>query len=172
MEVLILDMTHGGAILAERFVKRGDDVTCVDVYHIATQELIDDTKAKGVKVFGQVPKDDYDVLVAPMHCPEQVFIGEATFKERMSFSRAVNLFVEKKTFRIEVTGVKGKTSTCYILSHILSTAGKKIYLHSSRGDGPWKDGHKVECLKSIAPVSILTHPDEGYDCIISEVSLG
>ena len=172
MKVLILDMTHGGAILAERFVQRGDDVTCVDVYHIATQELIDDTKAKGVKVFGQVPKDDYDVLVAPMHCPEQVFIGEATFRERMSFSRAVNLFVEKKTFRIEVTGVKGKTSTCYILSHILSTAGKKIYLHSSRGDGPWKDGHKVECLKSIAPVSILTLPDEGYDCIISEVSLG
>ena len=97
MKVLILDMTHGGAILAERFVKRGDDVTCVDVYHIATQELKDDTVAKGVKVFDQVPKDDYDVLVAPMHCPEQVFIGEATFKERMSFSRAVNLFVDKKT---------------------------------------------------------------------------
>ena len=172
MKVLILDMTHGGAILAERFVKRGDDVTCVDVYHIATQELKDDTEAKGVKVHDQVPKDDYDVLVAPMHCPEQMFIGEATFKERMSFSRAVNLFVDRKTFRIEVTGVKGKTSTCYILAHILSTAGKKVYLHSSRGDGPWKNGHDIECLKSIAPVSILTLPDEGYDCIISEVSLG
>ena len=172
MKVLILDMTHGGAILAERFVKRGDAVTCVDVYHIATDELKKETQSKGVGVFDQVPKDDYDVLVAPMHCPEQMFIGEATFKERMSFSRAVNLFIDKRTFRIEVTGVKGKTSTCYILAHILSGTGKKVYLHSSRGDGPWKDGHEIECLKSIAPVSILTLPDDGYDYIISEVSLG
>ena len=172
MKVLIMDMTHGGAILAERFVKRGDEVTCVDVYHIATPEFKEETRKKGVGVFDQVPKDDYDVLVAPMHCPEQMFIGEATFKERMSFSRAVNLFVDKKTFRIEVTGVKGKTSTCYILAHVLSKAGKKLFLHSSRGQGPWENGHRIECLKSIAPVSILELPDEGYDCIICEVSLG
>ena len=172
MKVLILDMTHGGAILAERFVKRGDEVTCADVYHIATDELKKETQAKGAGVFDQVPEDDYDLLVAPMHCPEQMFIGEATFRERMSFSRAVNLFVDRRSFRIEVTGVKGKTSTCYILAHILSAAGKKVYLHSSRGDGPWKNGHEIQCLRSIAPVSILDLPDEGYDCIISEVSLG
>ena len=84
----------------------------------------------------------------------------------------MNLFIDKKTFRIEVTGVKGKTSTCYILSHILSGSGKKVFLHSSRGQGPWENGHQIQCLKSIAPVSLVELPDEGYDCIVAEVSLG
>ena len=171
MKVLILDMTHGGAILAERFLKRGDEVTCVDVYHIGTKELKDSVRAMGARVEDTVPQEEYDLHVAPMHCPDS-FLGEAKCKERMSFSKAVNLFIDKKTFRIEVTGVKGKTSTCYILSHILSGSGKKVFLHSSRGQGPWENGHKIQCLKSIAPVSLVELPDEGYDCIIAEVSLG
>ena len=172
MKILIMDMTHGGAILAGRFIGRGDEVTCVDVYGIATEEMMKETAAKGVRVSKEVPQEDYDVLVAPMHCPEDRFLGKATFKERMSFSRAVNMFVDKRTFRIEVTGVKGKTSTCYLLAHILSGCGKRVFLHSSRGQGPWKDGHQITCLRSIAPTSILELPDEGYDVVISEVSLG
>ena len=171
MKVLILDMTHGGAVLAERFLKRGDEVTCVDVYHIGTKELKDSVRAMGARVEETVPQEEYDLHVAPMHCPDS-FLGGAKCKERMSFSKAVNLFIDKKTFRIEVTGVKGKTSTCYILSHILSGSGKKVFLHSSRGQGPWENGHKIQCLKSIAPVSLVELPDEGYDCIIAEVSLG
>ena len=50
MKVLILDMTHGGAVLAERFLKRGDEVTCVDVYHIGTKELKDSVRAMGARV--------------------------------------------------------------------------------------------------------------------------
>lgn len=172
MKILILDMTHGGAILAERFAKRGDDVTCVDVYKIATENMKKDTAAKGVRVSTEVPQEDYDLLVAPMHCPEDRFLGSATFHERISFSRAVNMFIDKRTFRIEVTGVKGKTSTCYLLAHILSACGRKVFLHSSRGQGPWENGHRIDALRSIAPVSILDLPDEGYDAIISEVSLG
>ena len=171
MKVLILDMTHGGAILAKRFIDRGDDVTCVDVYRIGTQELKDSVRAMGARVEDTVPQEEYDLHVAPMHCPDS-FLGEAKCKERLSFSRAVNMFIDKKTFRIEITGVKGKTSTCYILSHILSKSGMKVFLHSSRGQGPWTIGHQIECLKSIAPTSLLELPDEGYDCIISEVSLG
>ena len=171
MKVLILDMTHGGAILAERFLKRGDEVTCVDVYHIGTKELKDSVRAMGARVEETVPQENYDLHVAPMHCPDS-FLGDAKCKERMSFSKAVNLFIDKKTFRIEVTGVKGKTSTCYILSHILSGSGKKVFLHSSRGQGPWENGHQIQCLKSIAPVSLVELPDEGYDCIVAEVSLG
>ena len=171
MKVLLLDMTHGGAILAERFVKRGDDVTCVDVYHIGTPEMKEKVRSMGVRVEETVPQEEYDLHVAPMHCPDS-FLGNAKCKERMSFSRAVNMFIDKKTFRIEITGVKGKTSTCYILSHILSKSGKRVFLHSSRGQGPWNNGHQIECLKSIAPTSLLELPDEGYDVIVSEVSLG
>ena len=171
MKVLILDMTHGGAILAKRFIDRGDDVTCVDVYRIGTQELKDSVRALGARVEDTVPQEEYDLHVAPMHCPD-FFLGEAKCKERISFSRAVNMFIDKRTFRIEVTGVKGKTSTCYILAHILAGSGMKVFLHSSRGEGPWIGGHQIKDLKSINPVTLLELPDEGYDVVISEVSLG
>lgn len=169
---MILDMTHGGAILAERFLDRGDDVTCVDVYRIASDEVKTDLETAGARVDVAVPQESYDLLVSPMHCPDS-FLGSATYSEWMSFSRAVNLFVKDGIFRIEVTGVKGKTSTCYMLAHILDIAGRKVFLHSSRGQGPWIEGrHRIDALKSIAPTSILELPAEGYDCIISEVSLG
>lgn len=48
----------------------------------------------------------------------------------------------------------------------------KVFLHTSRGQGPWKDGkHDITKNMSIAPTSLLRLPD-GYDCIIAEVSLG
>lgn len=172
MKVLILDLTHGGAILTKRFAERGDDVTCVDVYHIGTDEMKNDLRSIGARVEEAVPPETYDLMVAPMHCPDHMFLGDAVCRERMSFSRAVNMFIDRKTFRIEITGVKGKTSTCYILAHILSKSGKKIFLHTSRGQGPWTDGHNIECLRSIAPTSLLELPDDGYDCVIAEVSLG
>ncbi|MCQ2052870.1 MAG: coenzyme F430 synthase [archaeon] len=172
MKVLIMDMTHGGAILAERFIERGDKVTCVDVYRIAKNDLKDRLKNIGVRITETVPQENYDISVAPMHCPD-AFLGEAKVNDYMSFSRAVNLFCKKGIYRIEVTGVKGKTSTCYILAHILQKCGKKVFLHTSRGDGPWtENGHIIESQRSIAPTSILELPDSGYDITICEVSLG
>jgi len=93
--------------------------------------------------------------------------------KKMTFSQAVKELIHDGIFRIEVTGVKGKTSSCYVLAHILSRAGKKVFLHTSRGQGPWSDGeHVIERKMSIAPTSLLKLPEKGYDCIIAEVSLG
>ena len=63
MKVLILDMTHGGAVLAKRFIERGDDVTIVDVYRIGTQELKDSVRAMGARVEDTVPQEEYDLHV-------------------------------------------------------------------------------------------------------------
>lgn len=171
--VIIMDMVHGGDIIAERLLGLGYKVTCADVYNIASQILKDNLISKGATVSVQVPRADYDLLISPAHCPDE-FMGGSTYKERMTFNGAVNRLVSGNVpFRIEVTGVKGKTSTCYLIAHILDSCGKKVYLHTSRGDGPYSNGaHSIECLKSIAPTSILTLPQEGYDIIVSEVSLG
>lgn len=172
MKVLIMDMTHGGAILAEKFIERGDEVTCVDVYRIAKNDLKDRLKNIGIRVTETVPQESYDISVSPMHCPD-TFLGEAKVKNSMSFSQAVNLFCKKGIYRIEITGVKGKTSTCYVLAHILQKCGKKIFLHTSKGDGPWtENGHEIKSQMSIAPTSVLELPDNGYDVTICEVSLG
>jgi UDP-N-acetylmuramyl pentapeptide synthase len=114
----------------------------------------------------------YDLLVSPVHCPDS-FLGDASFCERMTFHEAVSLFIGATPFRIEVTGVKGKTSLCYLLAHILSLCGRKVFLHTSRGQGPYHDGkHDITDLRSIAPTSLLALPEGDYDTIIAEVSLG
>ncbi|MGN1045333.1 MAG: coenzyme F430 synthase [Candidatus Methanomethylophilaceae archaeon] len=171
-KVLIMDMVHGGDIIARRLLPLGYDVTCADVYGIAKQQLKDELTGLGARVSGPVPKDDYDLVISPAHCPD-TFLEGSVFKERMTFSAAVGRLVGKGPFRIEVTGVKGKTSTCYLIAHILDACGRKVYLHTSRGDGPYVGGtHYVEELRSIAPTSILVLPDTDYDVVISEVSLG
>jgi len=172
MHVLILDLTHGGDILAEAFLNDGHNVTCVDVYSIATAEAMDALRKKGAEVSSAVPLNDYDMLVSPAHCPDH-FLNGSTYKERMTFSRAVNLLLNDKRFRIEVTGVKGKTSCCYLLAHILSISGKSVFLHTSRGRGPWENrAHNIMGQMSIAPTSLMKLPLEEYDAMIQEVSLG
>ena len=172
MHVLILDLTHGGDILTEEFLKKEYTVTCVDVYRIATRESMEALRKKGAEVCHEVPVGNYDLLVSPAHCPDS-FLNTATFEKRMTFSQAVNMFIDDKRFRIEVTGVKGKTSFCYLLAHILCIAGKSVFLHTSRGRGPWKNGvHEITENMSIAPTSLLRLPSDDYDIMIEEVSLG
>jgi len=173
MKVLLLDMTHGGQVLAPLFKAEGNDVTVCDVYKIAPQEMLDSLKGVGVEVcVGKPTPGHYDLVSMPCHCPD-VFLEDCTYSERIWYSQAVNRFMNDKRFRIEVTGVKGKTSTCYLISHILANAGKKVYLRSSRGSGPFtKDGHRIDELKSIAPPYLLDLPEGDYDVMVCEVSLG
>jgi UDP-N-acetylmuramyl pentapeptide synthase len=172
MKVLILDLTHGGDILAEEYLERGSDVTCVDIYRNCAEDRKKELLSRGAKVTETAPAGAYRLLVAPAHCPDS-FIGEATFEERKTFSQAVSGFISDKRFRIEVTGVKGKTSTCYLLAHIISCAGKSVFLHTSRGQGPVIGGkHEIEKQMSIAPTSLLRLPSGDFDVMIAEVSLG
>ncbi len=173
MKVLLLDMTHGGQILAPLFKKEGYEVTVCDVYRIASQEMLESLKGMGAEVcVGNPPPGHYDLVSMPCHCPD-VFLEGCTYDSRIWYSQAVNRFMDDRRFRIEVTGVKGKTSTCYLISHILAYAGKKVYLRSSRGSGPFtKEGLDLKELKSIAPPYLLDLPDGDYDVMVCEVSLG
>lgn len=172
MKVLVLDMTHGGDRIARRFLAEGDDVTCVDVYRNCPADRKQELADLQVRVAEQTPAGDYDLAVLPAHCPRS-FIGDANVSETITFSQAVNRFIEDTRFRIEVTGVKGKTSTCYLISKILHDAGRSVLLHSSRGEGPWTDdGHRIDRKVSIAPPYLMTLPAGPFDVIVSEVSLG
>ena len=173
MKALLLDMTHGGQVLAPYFKKDGYDVTVADVYRIAPQEMLDDLKAQGIRVFvGKPDPDHYDIVSMPCHCPD-VFLEGCTYGRREWYSQSVSRYITDKRFRIEVTGVKGKTSTCYLIAHLLAHAGKRVYLRSSRGSGPYtEEGHDIRELKSIAPPYLLQLPEGDYDTMVCEVSLG
>ena len=173
MKALLLDMTHGGQVLAPYFKNEGYDVTVADVYKIAPQSMLDDLKSKGIKVFvGKPDPGHFDIVSMPCHCPD-IFLEGCTYDKREWYSQSVSRYITDKRFRIEVTGVKGKTSTCYLIAHLLANAGKRVYLRSSRGSGPYTvKGHDIQELKSIAPPYLLELPPEDYDIMICEVSLG
>ncbi|MBO7409907.1 MAG: coenzyme F430 synthase, partial [Candidatus Methanomethylophilaceae archaeon] len=137
-----MDMTHGGQVLAPYFKKEGYDVTVADVYRIAPQSMLDDLKEQGIKVFvGKPEPGHYDMVSMPCHCPD-IFLEGCTYDKREWYSQSVSRYITDGRFRIEVTGVKGKTSTCYLIAHLLAHAGKKVYLRSSRGSGPYTvEGH-------------------------------
>ncbi|AIZ56684.1 Mur ligase middle domain protein [Candidatus Methanoplasma termitum] len=170
MNILILDIVHGGEILAQEYSKRGCSVDCVDVYGKAKEDIMSDLREYGISVHDKMPKGHFDLLLMPVHCPD-MFLNDVTYDERRTFHEAVGGFIDGGS-RIEVTGVKGKTSCCYLLAHILSIDGRSIFLHTSRGQGEWKGGtHTIEKRVSIAPTSLLKLP-KGHDAVIAEVSLG
>ena len=174
MKVLILDTVHGGKIVAEEYLKRGCEVTAVDVYKVTPRDVLGGMVRRGIRVPDAVPEEDFDLCVRPIHCPD-AFIGGARCAKVISVSDAVNELFDPydRRFRVEVTGVKGKTSTCFILAHVLDAAGKRVYLHSSRGMGPYANGeHVITDIQSIAPATLLALPRTEYDVLVCEVSLG
>lgn len=172
MKVLVLDTVHGAANICEGYLAKGYDVTAVDVYHVTPREELDRLAGEGVRILPDPPAEHFDMVTMPCHCPVS-FMGAATADRKVCYSESVKELIHDDRFRIEVTGVKGKTSTCYLLAHILSSCGKRVFLHSSRGQGEFYGGeHHITALKSIAPPSLLSIPEGDYDAIICEVSLG
>lgn len=172
MKILLLDTVHGGGVLADRYPKTDDEVTCVDVYKVTPEEELERLRDKGFSVYDEVPEGVYDLVLMPIHCPDG-FLDGVRFKERKFFSQAVNEIVDDDRFRIEVTGVKGKTGFCGLLTHILTTSGRNVFMHTSKGRGTWHDGKMVtEERASIAPPMILTLPKSDHDVVVCEVSLG
>lgn len=172
MKILLLDTIHGGGVLADRYPKEDDSVTCVDVYKVTPEEELQRLRDKGYSVHREVPPGEYDLVLMPVHCPDS-FLEGVTYGDRKFFSQAVGELLGNDRFRIEVTGVKGKTGFCGLLAHVLTAAGNKILLHSSKGRGFWENGRlSDEEMVSIAPPHMLTVPTDGYDILICEVSLG
>lgn len=173
--VLVLDLTHGGEVLAKEYARRGYKVTAVDIYHTASQDLKDSLADAGIEVLAEAPDRTFNLGIVPIHCPDS-FIKGANLQTRLTSHEAVGTLASFKYPTVEITGVWGKTSACHILAHILVACGKKVLLHTSRGRGLFSpDGTTVLKDKvSIAPPSVLdaSLSDIDADIGIFEVSIG
>ena len=170
--ILILDAIHGGAVLAQRMAALGHSVTCADVYGKASGETMRSISEAGASAAAVVPRRHFDLVMMPVHCPD-AFLEGVTWDERITFHEAVGRLIDDGRFRIEVTGVKGKTGTCGVIAHVLHRSGMSVMLHTSRAYGPWENGgHREDGRMSIAPTSLLRLPEGKYDVIVCEVSLG
>lgn len=161
MNILIIDMTHGGALIASEFSKIDHcNVFAYDIYNTLQEEKKASLIEKGVefvdgdfldKIKGiNTNSNDDLVIIAPIHCNLKSRID-------MTHHEAVKILLEDKINVpiIEITGVKGKTSVVWMLREIFKDQNPLIL--SSLGVEVIEKG-KSTILKrdiSITPASIL-----------------
>jgi UDP-N-acetylmuramyl pentapeptide synthase len=184
-KIAVLDLTHGGAVIARKLTKIAGSVTGIDVYTTLTPESLNELENEGIKTSTE-PLDplDFDLIIAPVHLdPGYPMLAGASIQKIpvISHHQAVGQILStydltNKTL-IELTGTKAKTSTAILLADILS-AKKKVISHTSRGLEDRSTGRIMKKGLSITPASILTALDAvndagiEFDVFISEVSIG
>jgi UDP-N-acetylmuramyl pentapeptide synthase len=186
MRVLVVDMTHGGTVIASEFLKLPDHkVFAWDVYSTIDSHIQEDLEDKGLNFIeakdiatlnSEIMKLDDLVLDPPLIVAPVHYNMES--KSHITHHEAVQLLLKDKikTPIIEVTGVKGKTSVVWMLKEIFKDSNPLV-LSSLGVEVVENDKWKV--LKqniSITPASIIEawNIAEGHEigiCIF-ETSLG
>jgi len=177
MNVLIIDMTHGGTVIASEFLNHDHfNVFAMDIYKTVSEKKKKHMAQKGIKFVqkefleGENIEDDL-LIVSPIHC-------KLNARKHLTHHEAVELLMKDKIKvpLIEITGVKGKTSVSWMLKEIFTSNDPLIL--SSLGIEVIKNKN-AQILKddiSITPASIITAWKLGEDfkpgiCIF-ETSLG
>lgn len=183
--VAVLDLTHGGIVIAKKLKGTASSVTGIDVYRTLSPETLAGLENDGItSAQVSLKAGDFDVLISPVHLdPNYPMLVDAANNNIpvISHHAAVgeilsNYNLTDKTI-IEITGTKAKTSTSILLASILSRE-KKVVTHTSRGLENWSTGTFIKKGLSITPASILTALDAlsaagiRPEVLIFEISLG
>jgi UDP-N-acetylmuramyl pentapeptide synthase len=183
--VAVLDLTHGGAVIARKLKDIVSEIAAVDVYKTLSAGELDALENCGIKT-SREPLDaaDFDIIVAPVHLDSNYpMLKDASTNNIpvLSHHAAVGQILSgynlKNKTLVEITGTKAKTSTAILLAQILS-GEKKVVSHTSRGIEDWSAGKIIKKGLSITPASVLSALDAveeariGFDVLISEISLG
>lgn len=152
-KILVVDMTHGGVLIASKLAEKYDDeVWAWDIYHTLNSDDKSHLKDKNVELVDDdfLENNEDFMVVAPVHCPLDVPV-------HMTHHQAVCMLLEDEINVpvIEITGVKGKTSTVAILKEIYRQQNPLIL--SSLGVEAVENDKTTFLLKdiSITPASIL-----------------
>lgn len=191
MNAFIIDLTHGGVKISIELAKlnkyktiysydlyntlKEEDKNLLEVYNIKLIKNLDELKSKIQE------SEDYkkstnskNIIINPIHSP--LNLNELLNENKESFEilthhEGVKLILENWKLEcekqdvkcIELTGVKGKTSTTYILKEIFQAAEKNMLLLSSLGSHLIKELGTTKKFRdlilekniSITPASIL-----------------
>ncbi len=173
MKVLVLDLTHGGDVIAMEYLKRGCSVTAVDIYRTSAP-IATGIGQHGVRCLDSSPDEDFDLAVIPIHAPKR-FLGGARPSRTITHHEAVGELARFSVPTVEVTGVRGKTGTVQVLSHLLRGEYSKVLSLSSSGLRMLGDEDVLVQEKvSITPATLLRLSMEQHDHEIGvfEISLG
>lgn len=172
MNVLVVDLTHGGVKISVSLAKRGENVLAYDLY--STLKPVD---AKMLDVYGVKVIEledlcnytgDIDVIY-PIHMPLD-FDDIKKHNPELNYTFRTHHEAVSDLLRgwgedipkVEVTGVKGKTSAVFMLKEILSDRNPLIL--SSLGAMLFEGDRKYILKKniSIAPANIRETVDLAY----------
>ncbi|MDO5848270.1 MAG: coenzyme F430 synthase [Methanobrevibacter sp.] len=175
MDCLIIDATHGGVKLAAEFSKldKYENIYLYDIYNTLNEEEITKLTLKEVKIrkLEEIESDEL-IVVYPIHLPlsknEIIEKIECTELDFITHHEAVKLLLKDffkkypKIPKIEITGVKGKTSSVFMLKEILKDLHPLIL--SSLGIIQVRDNHEIRLKKnvSITPANIKEAVDLAY----------
>lgn len=175
MDVLVIDGTHGGVKLASEFSKidEYENIYLYDIYNTLTD--IDRTRLgiKNVKIVELSEVNSKDILiVSPIHLPltDDEIASKINSKNPkfITHHEGVKILLESffrnypKILTLEVTGVKGKTSSVFMLKEILKDTHPLIL--SSLGIIQSREYHDIILKKdvSITPANIKEAVDLAY----------
>lgn len=188
-KIAVLDLTHGGIPISIKLAELGAEVSAVDVYNTVGPGTLSELEARyGIRTSKEpLPVGAFDLLASPVHLdPAYPMLSEARKirKPVLSHHRLVGIILEKDPRlagirKVEITGVKAKTSTASLLADMLSRKSS-VVLHTSRGLEAWRGGMPSEIRKglSITPGSILSAVDRTFEAglnpeyFIFEISIG
>lgn len=180
MDVLVMDATHGGVKLSIEFAKlpKYDKIYLHDIYRTLTKRQQEELDSKNVNIVDLSEIESEDLLViSPIHLPlSNKEIANRITSKRICFithHEGVKILLEpllkEDVLKIEVTGVKGKTSSVFMLKEILKD--KNPLTLSSLGIIQTREGHDILLKKdvSITPANMketvdLAHRVDNPSC--------
>ena len=172
MHYLVIDLTHGGVKIAISLAKKGKLVHAYDIYN--TLKPLD-REMMGIYDIDIINLEDLSNLkgditvISPIHCPlSEDEITEYNSDLNYTFlthHQAIGEILKdwgEDILKIEVTGVKGKTSCVFMLKEILIDENPLIL--SSLGARLYEDNNEFVLKKdiSITPANIKETIDLAY----------
>ncbi|WP_319578163.1 coenzyme F430 synthase [uncultured Methanospirillum sp.] len=174
MQILILDIIHGGIILGDALKGMGHTVDLVDVYR-------GDLSHPGSITCETAMSRRYDLLIHPVHLDPSYPVLRGLSCPAITHHEAVRWILgsgretrptghEKTGISIEITGARGKTTTATALASLMDGYG---ILHTSRGIFRYPEEEKITRM-SITPASLISVHAllSDTDWCITEISLG
>ncbi len=180
--VAVLDLTHGGTVIAKKLKKIVREVTAIDVYKTLSMGELEALESEGIRTSTDALNAvDFDLIIAPVHLDTNYPMLVDAVKNNipvLSHHAAVGELLSRHKLNdkilVEITGTKAKTSTSFLLAEILSKK-KKVITHTSRGVEDRSTRKVIKKGLSITPASILSVLDtigNDFDILLSEISLG